>query len=127
MWTDLSIFTFLKSEGIDVEVPKKKVKRKKKRMPTKNRTEYGWKFPDGREVCDEKTYAGREEYRTRTNFMWMRDEGKCCICRKPLAMAEATFEYKIGRGMNGSHRDDRTEGNGVAHWNCNSEKGSKRI
>jgi len=45
---------------------------------------------------------------------------------------DITFEHQDGRGMGGSHRDDRIEidgkpYNGAAHGKCNSDKGSKRV
>ena len=78
---------------------------------------------DGREICS-MTLAGREEYSKRTDDMYVRDKGICCLCGKPLEVYEVTFEHKNGRGMGGGKRDDRIAGNGVAHWLGNSRKGS---
>jgi len=84
-------------------------------------------FRDGREVCT-KTPRGLAEYKRRREEMYERDRGMCCICHKFIrTKAEATFEHVNGRGMGGSKRDDRIEGNGVAHFKCNTEKGSKSL
>ncbi len=83
-------------------------------------------YRDGREVCL-KTHAGQVEYKRRREQMYERDKGMCCICGgKIRSLQEATFEHKNGRGMGGSRRDDRIEKNGVAHFRCNVEQGSKR-
>lgn len=83
-------------------------------------------FRDGREVCL-NTNRGRNEYKRRREAMYERDHGECCICGLLIrCKSEATFEHKNGRGMGGSRRDDRIENNGVAHWLCNTQKGSKR-
>jgi hypothetical protein len=89
-------------------------------------------FPDGREVCDKKSLQGREEYKRRIWQMRIRQKGICCLCGLPLRRDEATFEHQAGRGMNGSHRDDRivVDGkpqNGAAHVLCNAMKGSRRM
>jgi hypothetical protein len=89
---------------------------------------------DGREVC-RKSIPGREEYKRRREQMYDRDKGICCICHEKIKdKAQATFEHGNGRGHGGSIRDDRIDIkdkhgryiNGVAHWSCNSSKGSKR-
>jgi hypothetical protein len=93
-------------------------------------------FPDGREVCNKMTVAGRREYRRRVGEMLHRQKGQCCLvgyvatCPGALLLAEATFEHENGRG--GGKRDDRTQLpdgtwiNGAAHSQCNHEKGSRR-
>jgi hypothetical protein len=87
---------------------------------------------DGREICNQYTSSGRKAYKERTQEMLARQNGLCCLCGRYLRPEEATFEHQDGRGMNGSHRDDRIEKdgkpyNGAAHGTCNVEKGSKRI
>ena len=89
-------------------------------------------YPDGREICCTANPKGAKEYRHRVGLMLKRQKGYCCICHLPLRLSEATFEHQDGRGMNGSHRDDRVEKdgkpyNGAAHAHCNVEKGSRRI
>jgi hypothetical protein len=108
------------------------------------KTAWGVKLSDDREICDLLTKAGRDEYARRLRAMWLRQKKRCCLegyiagCPGYLKIAEATFEHQDGRGMNGGHRDDRAEKldkksgamkpyNGVAHWQCNREKGSKKI
>lgn len=85
--------------------------------------------PDGREICNDKTVAGREEYKSRVRMMLRRQNGKCCNCQKPLYVGNATFEHENGRSV--ARRDDRIEidgqpVNGASHLSCNSERGSKR-
>ena len=77
---------------------------------------------DGREICS-MTREGREEYKRRTRQMYDRDSCICCLCGGFIAYGY-TFEHKNGRGMAGGKRDDRIEGNGVAHWLGNGRKGS---
>ena len=90
------------------------------------------KYPDGREVCQDNQ-AGRVEYKRRVNVMLQRQNFKCCLCSDPINSYNATFEHRCPRGMAGARRDDRIEDenglpmNGAAHWQCNVEKGSKRI
>lgn len=116
-------------------------KGKRGRMPTKNRTEWGWKYPDGREVCD-TTAKGKLEYHTRTMLMGARQNFRCAAkdCGVPMSLMNGrqdsiTFDHGNTRGMGGAWRDDRidlTNDNGewintAMCWRCNSEKGSKRI
>jgi 5-methylcytosine-specific restriction endonuclease McrA len=70
-------------------------------------------------------------YRLRIEEMWRRQEYRCYICRRPLALTAATFDHQLGRGMNGAHRDDRIEIDGrpinaALCWACNAKKGSQR-
>jgi hypothetical protein len=124
--------------------PKRKAVRKGKkvkRVPPKNKTEWGWITPDGREICDTRKEAGKREYAMRTHAMCVRQGGVCKCGRKiAVVLAEwmigyvrATFGHDIPRGNGGMNRDDRiwdSEGKPMNHaecWDCNSEKGSKRI
>ena len=104
------------------------------------RTKFLWgvRYDDGREVCDLRTKAGRDEYERRKRQMWQRQRRRCCLelrvkgCPGILRWADASFEHEDGRGMGGGHRDDRTEKdgkpyNGVAHAWCNVLKGSTRV
>src|SRR3984885_1455172 len=86
-------------------------------------------YPDGREVCQDSP-AGWREYKRRVEAMLLRQQGRCCLCGKRLALREATFEHQRRRGMGAAWRDDRIffskdgqDWNGAAHWVCNSEKG----
>ncbi len=84
-------------------------------------------YPDGRQVCT-NSKAGWVEYKRRVKLMWERQGRRCCLCGKPLALANATFEHQRRRGMGSAWRDDRVsrdghEWNGAAHWICNGEKG----
>jgi hypothetical protein len=89
-------------------------------------------FAGGREVCNRMAAAGKKEYRRRVAVMLERQEGRCCLCYKPLRLELATFEHEHGRGMGGGIRDDRTQWpdgtwiNGAACWECNAAKGSRR-
>jgi hypothetical protein len=93
---------------------------------------------DGKEQCNLLCKEGRDEYERRKRVMWERQERVCCLavflayCPGKLNWADASFEHEVPRGMGGGSRDDRTEidgkwHNGVSHWKCNSEKGSRRI
>jgi hypothetical protein len=81
-----------------------------------------------REVC-QNCKAGWVEYKRRVKVMVERQGRRCCLCRKPLALGNATFEHQRRRGMGAAWRDDRIEDsegnwiNGAAHWDCNVEKG----
>ena len=84
-------------------------------------------YRDGREVCVNSA-AGWREYKRRVSVMLQRQGRRCCLCNRPLALANATFEHQRRRGMGAAWRDDRIEKdgepwNGAAHWTCNSEKG----
>jgi hypothetical protein len=94
-------------------------------------------FPDGREVCNMQSAAGRAEYERRKDVMHRRQNSRCILCGKHLERVRASFEHEDGKGMNSSHRDDRIwkvdpvtgerkSYNGVAHGWCNGRKGSKR-
>ena len=99
---------------------------------------------DGREICNQLTKAGRDEYERRKFAMRDRQGKRCCLegiipdCPGFLAKADTTFEHEDGRGFDGAHRDDRIEIlnpktgkmewiNGAAHSVCNSKKGSRRF
>lgn len=88
---------------------------------------------DGREVCNDRTKAGTNEYKRRRHEMWRRQKGLCCLCGEYIIEGQETFEHTDGRGSGGSRRDDRIvddDGswmNGAAHQKCNSTKGSRRI
>jgi hypothetical protein len=88
-------------------------------------------FPDGREVCNLKVKAGKQEYYQRTITMLQRQRFLCAMCHENMHPIWAEFDHEAGRGSGGGHRDDRIEVDG--HWQnaalcrtCNSEKGSKR-
>ena len=104
---------------------------KPKDMPKPRTWEPFKTYPDGREECDLDHKAGQEEYKTRIKLMWVRQKRLCCDCMGPLALAHATFEHEIPRGLGGGFRDDRIEKdgqriNGAAHKWCNAERGSPR-
>lgn len=84
-------------------------------------------YPGGREVCQDSP-AGWREYQRRVKAMLERQEGRCCLCGRRLALNHATFEHQRRRGIGAAWRDDRItkdgrDWNGAAHWVCNSEKG----
>ena len=85
-------------------------------------------YRDGREVCV-NSKAGWLEYKRRVKVMWERQDRRCCLCGRPLALGNATFEHQRRRGMGSAWRQDAildSEGreiNGAAHWVCNGEKG----
>ena len=82
---------------------------------------------DGREVC-QNSKAGWIEYHRRVKVMWQRQDRRCCLCNRPLSLANATFEHQRRRGMGAAWRDDRIvkdgeDWNGAAHWVCNEVRG----
>ena len=84
-------------------------------------------YRDGREVCVNSP-AGWREYKRRVSVMLQRQGRRCCLCNRPLALANATFEHQRRRGMGAAWRDDRIsrdgqDWNGAAHWVCNGERG----
>lgn len=79
-------------------------------------------YPGGREVCQDSP-AGWREYKRRVEIMWRRQDRKCSLCGKRLALNQATYDHQRRRGMASAFRDDRLENGGAAHWICNSEKG----
>lgn len=89
------------------------------------------KVKNGLEKC-RKTWAGRVEYRERTEKMWQRQIGYCAIGNHKMLVEDATFDHEIGRGMGGSNRTDAIEDkdgnwiNAAVCVTCNSLKGSKR-
>lgn len=87
-------------------------------------------FPDGREVC-QNNVAGKLEYRSRTLDAAARQDWICRICHLAMNILNVTLDHEDGRGMNGSHRDDRIVKNGkpynaAVHSWCNGEKASRR-
>ena len=85
------------------------------------------RYRDGREVCQDSK-AGWREYKRRVEAMLLRQGGRCCLCKKRLALNQATFEHQRRRGMGAAWRDDRItkdgqDWNGAAHWMCNSNRG----
>jgi hypothetical protein len=83
-------------------------------------------FRDGREVCDQLTKAGRDEYTRRKRVAWEEQKGICAICHLRLNWADTTADHKTPRGMGGGARDDRQENLAAVHWVCNTERGSRR-
>lgn len=61
--------------------------------------------------------------------MLQRQNHRCSLCNRPLALGNATFEHQRRRGMGAAWRDDRIEFedgswvNSAAHWVCNVERG----
>lgn len=89
------------------------------------------KYPDGREVCNDKTREGRELYTRRLVNMCVRQQYRCAICNGYIESFTASFDHQDGRGSGGGHRDDRIEVDGK--WKnaalcipCNGLKGSRR-
>ena len=91
------------------------------------------KYPDGRLVA-QNTPKGDLWYWEQTILMAHRQEWICGICHSPVRMhfwtrEGATFQHGDGRGMGGARRNDdiNAPGNCAAHWDCNTELGSKRL
>jgi hypothetical protein len=88
------------------------------------------RFPDGREVCLDNA-AGREEYKSRTEIMRLRQHNICA--RGNHLIVHATFDHGKGRGMGSGKRDDRIcdeSGawiSGCSCWFCNGQAGSRPL
>lgn len=97
---------------------------------------------DGREICNQLTKEGRDEYVNRKRTMWERQGRMCCLhghiasCPGKLNWADAVFAHEVAKGHGGGSTDDRVEivvkgklhrQNGVAHPRCNMMQGSRRI
>jgi hypothetical protein len=88
-----------------------------------------------REKLNQKTEAGRKEYRRRTIEMAERQNWLCAHpeCGKLMTTYDLTFDHTDGRGMGGARRDDRIVDengkpmNSAMHLECNLRKGSKRL
>jgi 5-methylcytosine-specific restriction endonuclease McrA len=80
---------------------------------------------DGREICDQLTKAGRDEYTRRKRWAWEDQKHICAICHKPLTWADTTADHIQPRGMGGGRRDDSQKNLAAVHWKCNAERGSK--
>lgn len=99
-----------------------------------------YRFPDKREVCDDKSKKGRDEYQRRKLEMWERQGKRCAlqitdICKQKQGRwpkDEIQFDHQDGRGSGGSKRDDRVWIDGkpvsaaVCPW-CNCAKGSRKV
>ena len=96
---------------------------------------------DNREICNQLTKAGRDEYHSRVRTMWERQGRKCGLQISPqckenggrLLINEAQFDHSWGRGMGGGKRNDRIIGDdgkplnmAVCCW-CNSLKSSRPL
>lgn len=101
-------------------------------------------YPDGREICDQKSKLGRDTYHDRKLKMWVRQGKRCAlqitdICRERggrWPQDEIQFDHENGRTS--SKHDDRIwiqdlktgelrRANGsVCPW-CNSAKGSRKL
>lgn len=93
-------------------------------------------FPSGREVCNQLTKSGRDEYRIRTKKMWERQGCRCGLQISPQCKErngrwpfdEVQFGHEVSRG--GGKQEDRIEVDGkprnkaLCGW-CNSLQGSR--
>ena len=101
-------------------------------------------YPDGREICDQKSKLGRDTYHSRKLEMWVRQGKRCAlqitdICRERggrWSQDEIQFDHQHGRG--GGKQDDRIlvpdpktgelkrQSGAVCGW-CNNAKGSRKV
>jgi len=87
-------------------------------------------YPDGREVCNQKTFSGRMEYERRRDIMVDRQQRRCAMCAVSFDFKASTFDHQMGR--NAKYKDERiwtpdgNPQNAALCWDCNDEKGSKR-
>ena len=93
---------------------------------------------DGREICNQLTKDGRDEYRERTKTMFNRQGGRCGLQISPQCKErngrwpfdEIQFGHEVSRG--GGKQDDRIFVDGVPKCRalcpfCNSLQGSRKI
>jgi 5-methylcytosine-specific restriction endonuclease McrA len=83
-------------------------------------------FRDGREVCNQLTKPGRDEYARRRRLVFDQQKGICAICHLPIRLEDLTCDHIKPRKSGGSETDDRIENLAAVHWKCNIERGSKR-
>lgn len=96
---------------------------------------YCMKQMGDRWVCI-KGAIGRRFYDHLKFIMWRRQNGICCVCRRWMDPCDVSFEHQEPRRIGAGFKDDsiykRGENgrlrrhNGVSHYACNSERGSKR-
>jgi hypothetical protein len=103
-----------------------------------------FRYPDGREICDQSSKKGRDEYQRRKLAMWDRQGRRCAlqitdICKQRQGRwpkDEVQFDHERGRG--GGKQDDRIEvfdpetgkmkpQNAAVCPYCNNAKGSRRM
>jgi 5-methylcytosine-specific restriction endonuclease McrA len=82
-------------------------------------------FRDGREVCQQLTKGGRDEYERRKRVAWEKQNHICAICHLPLRWSDCTADHIKTRKMGGGSRDDRQENLAAVHWVCNTQRGSR--
>lgn len=101
-----------------------------KRTPSKYPVVNGvMTYPDGREVCQMNTAAGKREYKERTRKMCIRQGFLDAITGQHMHTWEATFDHQAGRTV--GKRDDRIIVDGEWHnaalgLQSNMQKGSRR-
>ena len=83
-----------------------------------------WIYPDGREVIQTKTLAGRVLMEERRWTAWDESRGICCLCGGLVPMWLASLEHKTSKGSGGSKHDDRQSNLGISHLAGNIAKGS---
>ena len=86
-----------------------------------------WIYPDGREVIQTKTLAGRGLMQQRRWKAWDDSRGICCLCDRYISIWSATLEHKTSKGSGGSKRDDRQSNLGISHLGGNVAKGSMSL
>ena len=97
-----------------------------------------YRYPDQREICDQKSKKGRDEYQRRKFVMFNRQKGLCGLQISPqcksnggkMSKLYCQFGHEVSRG--GGKQDDRIEIDGKPHnralcpW-CNSLQGSRKM
>ena len=103
-----------------------------------------YRYPDGREICDQKSKKGRDEYQSRKFKMYYRQRSICNLqihvyCKQRQGCwpkSEIQFDHEAGRTS--GKQDDRIEvldpETGKIKWQnaavcawCNTLKGSQRM
>ena len=84
-----------------------------------------WIYPDGREVIQTKTFAGKLRLKERWGKARLDSNGICCLCALPVRPYAASLEHKISKG--GGKHDDRQSNLGISHLHGNIAKGSMSL
>jgi hypothetical protein len=87
-----------------------------------------WIYPDGREVIQTKTLAGRAILAERRLHAWDESDYTCCLCgQRPILSYDATLEHKTSKGAGGGKHDDRQSNLGISHLHGNQAKQSMSL
>jgi 5-methylcytosine-specific restriction endonuclease McrA len=79
-----------------------------------------------REVC-RQTPDGVMLYVCRRFIAWTGQHERCALCHRRIPFRQATTDHIEPRRMGGGFRNDAQQAIQVACYQCNGERGSRRI